>query len=759
MWLKRARASMERQSSYRLLFDSHPQPMWVYDLKTLRFLLVNDAAIAYYGYTREEFLQMSIKDIRPAEDWPQLEDNLSQSANGLQRSGEWRHRLKDGRIVFVEILSNVINFDGRDARLVIANDVTTRRTLEQKILDSEERFRAVAHVTTDVIWDWSHKDDRTWYSDGLQKIFGHAPEVGDNGSGFWLDHIHPEDKPRVIQSTEDAIARRLPTWEDQYRFLRKDGSVAYVEDSARLIFDADGKIVRLVGGMTDISERKAAEARLSQQAALLDKAQDAIIVRDLAHRVLYWNQSAERIYGWTKAEAEGGSLVDLSSSGAEIFTEPTAITLARGEWTGRINRRRKDGSSLIIEGRWTLVQDAQGGPSSILAIETDVTKQVALEEQLLQAQRLEAIGQLTGGIAHDFNNLLTVILGNSELLIEQLRDDDPLRVLAEMTKTAAERGAELTRRLLAFARRQPLEPKVVPINTLLAEMRGLLGRTLTADISIELAPGDDVGNALVDPAQLEAAVLNLCINARDAMTDGGRLTIETANVALDDEYAEGNIEVAAGEYVVIAVSDTGSGITPDNLARVFEPFFTTKDVGKGTGLGLSMVYGFARQSGGHAKIYSEVGRGTTVKLYLPKMNVENRHSRTGLIATTAQGGAEAILLVEDDELVRIHVGSQLTALGYTVVAVVDGHEALGAIKQGINFDLLFTDIVMPGGMNGKQLADAVREFRPDLPILFTSGYAENAIAHQGQLDPGVSLLSKPYSRGDLARKVRAALLG
>lgn len=758
MWLKRSRPPEEGQGHYRLMFDAHPQPMWVYDLKTLRFLLVNDAALACYGYTREEFLRMSLKSIRPAEDWPELEENLNQSAGGLQRSGEWRHLLKDGRIILVEISSNVIKFDGRNARLVIANDVTARRTLEQKILESEERFEAVAHVTTDVIWDWSQKDDRTWYSDGLEKIFGHSPEVGHIGSGFWLDQIHPEDKPRVIQSTQDAIQRRLPTWEDQYRFLRKDGSVAYVEDSARLMFDADGKVVRLVGGMTDISERKAAEARLSQQAALLDKAQDAIIVRDLDHRVLYWNQSAERIYGWTKIEAEGASLLDLSSTDAEIFREPTAITLTRGEWTGRINRRRKDGSSLIIEGRWTLVKDAQGGPTSILAIETDVTKQVALEERLLQAQRLEAIGQLTGGIAHDFNNLLTVILGSSELLVEQLRDNDPRRALAEMTKLAAERGAELTHRLLAFARRQPLEPKVVPINTLLAGMRGLLQRTLSADISIELALGDDVSNASVDPAQLEAAVLNLCINARDAMTDGGRLTIETANVGLDDEYAEGNIELTAGEYVVIAVSDTGSGITPDNLARVFEPFFTTKDVGKGTGLGLSMVYGFVRQSGGHAKIYSEVGQGTTVKLYLPRMSIENRRSDSDMDTPTAQGGTESILLVEDEELVRVHVCNQLTALGYRVVAAIDGHEAVGIINQGASFDLLFTDIVMPGGMNGKQLADTVRQLRPGLPVLFTSGYAENAIVHQGQLDPGVSLLSKPYSRADLARKVRAALL-
>lgn len=755
MPLRLFRALNESQGLYRLLFDSHPQPMWVYDLETLNFLAVNDAAVAHYGYTRDEFLRMSIKNIRPAEDWQRLEENLDQSTEPLQRSGDWRHRLKDGRIIFVEIASNTIEFDGRNARLVSVSDVTAQRALEQRIRESEERFRAVAHVTTDVIWDWSQKDDSIWYSDGLETIFGHSPRGKD--SDFWLNQIHPEDKDRVVRSTEDAIAAKQAIWQDQYRFLRKDGSVAYVEDSAYLIFDSEGTLLRLVGGMTDISERKAAEARLSQQAALLDQAQDAIIVRDMAHQVLYWNQSAERIYGWTKEEAVGRSSVELLAADAELFKEPTAATLSRGEWTGTVTPQRKDGTGLVVEGRWTLVRDDEGNPSSILSIETDVTKHVVLQEQLLQSQRLEAIGQLTGGIAHDFNNLLTVILGNSELLVEQLQEGDPLRVLADMSMTAARRGADLTGRLLAFARRQPLEPKVVQINQLLAEMKGLLSRTLTADITIELAVGDDLGDALVDPSQLEAAVLNLCINARDAMTGGGRLTIETANVALDEEYAEGNIEVAAGEYVMIAVSDTGVGIAPNDLARVFEPFFTTKDVGKGTGLGLSMVYGLVKQSGGHAKIYSEVGQGTTVKLYLPRLNVQAGRLDADGAAGVAQGGAETVLVVEDEELVRYHVASQLTALGYRVVAVADGREALEAIGQGASFDLLFTDIVMPGGMNGKQLADAARGLHPDLAVLFTSGYAESAIVHQGHLDPGVSLLSKPYSRADLARKVRAAL--
>lgn len=747
----------DARGHYRLLFDAHPQPMWVYDLESLYFLAVNDAAIEHYGYSRAEFLRMTIKDMRPAEDWPALEENIHQTALGLRHSGDWRHRLKDGRIILVEIVSNAIDFEGRSARLVIANNVTEQRALEQKLLESEERFRAVSHVTTDVIWDWSQKNDRTWYSDDLEKIFGHSPSEGERGYTFWLDHIHPEDKDRVIQSTNEAIQRKQQIWEDQYRFLRKDGSIAYVEDSAYLIFDSDGAVVRLVGGMSDISERKAAEAKLSQQAALLDKAQDAIVVRDMNDRVLFWNKSAERIYGWTTEEAIGSCLMELLCTDPALLAEPTATVLNEGEWAGEIARRCKDGSSLTVEERWTLVRDDAGKPYSVLSIATDVTKRLALEAQLLQSQRLEAVGQLTGGVAHDFNNLLTVILGNSELLVEQLGEGNPLRLLAEMTMTAAQRGADLTARLLAFSRRQPLEPRIVCVDDLLDRMDGLLRRTLTAHIAIDLATNTNPSSVLIDPGQLEAAVLNLCINARDAMPNGGRLTIETANTYLEQDYADQYPDVNAGEYVEIAISDTGVGISKEDLTRVFEPFFTTKDAGKGTGLGLSMVYGFAKQSGGHVNIYSELGHGTTVKLYLPriveKQGPEGDAERQG----AEPGSGQTILVVEDEDLVRYHVERQLTALGYSVIAVANGQEALEVVSRETRTDLLFTDIVMPGGINGKQLADEVRRRRPGLAVLFTSGYAESVISHQGHLDPGVSLLSKPYSRVELARKVCEAL--
>jgi signal transduction histidine kinase len=380
-----------------------------------------------------------------------------------------------------------------------------------------------------------------------------------------------------------------------------------------------------------------------------------------------------------------------------------------------------------------------------------------LNQKLSQAQKMEAVGQLTGGIAHDFNNLLTVILGNAEILAESLTQDPTLRPIAEMTAKAAERGAELTSRLLVFARRQSLDPKAIDINAQIAEMDPLLRRTLGENIEIQVIGTPAIWQALVDPGQLESALLNLCINARDAMPDGGRLTIETANMVLDDTYNAHESEVETGAYVMVAVSDTGVGMDRTTIARAFEPFFTTKGAGKGSGLGLSMVYGFVRQSNGHIRIYSEPGQGTTVKIYLPRASTDEQTWRDIADAPKLQRGNEKILLVEDDDLVREHVNSQLKTLGYQVVAVNDGRRGIEILAQFEDFDLLFTDVTMPG-MSGRQLAEEAKKIRPALKVLFTSGFTENAFASQDHQRPaGIPLLQKPYRRQELAAKIRAVL--
>jgi PAS domain S-box-containing protein len=476
-------------------------------------------------------------------------------------------------------------------------------------------------------------------------------------------------------------------------------------------------------------------------------------------QILTANRAWRRLYGFGEDEDLGGVNVTTLHTDPAVRARRVADLLA-GRPIGRVElpMRRRDGSTFWCEMHASAVAAPAGGAVRIRGVHIDVSERRQLEAQLHQALKLEAVGQLTGGIAHDFNNLLTVMLGSAETLSDALAHDPELRSIAETAMQAAQRGAELTAALLAFARKQPLAPRPTDLNTLLGRTQALLRRSLGEQIDIRLTLREGVWPAMVDPAQLESAVLNLCVNARDAMPRGGRLTIETANVVFDEDDTAREEEIAPGEYAMIAVSDTGTGMTPEVLARAVDPFFTTKEQGRGTGLGLSMVWGFVKQSRGHLRIYSERGHGTTVKLYLPRALADDQ-APAAAPAPAPRGGSETILLVEDDPLVREHVAGQLGALGYRVLRAADGPEALALLDRESGIDLLFTDVVMPGGLNGRELAELARAQHPGLRVLFSSGYAEDAIVHHGRLDPGVRLLNKPYRREELASRVRAVLDG
>ncbi|NBB15255.1 response regulator [Caulobacter sp. SLTY] len=401
------------------------------------------------------------------------------------------------------------------------------------------------------------------------------------------------------------------------------------------------------------------------------------------------------------------------------------------------------------------VRDETGRVERIVGSARDVTDRDAAEEQQRRSQRMEAIGQLTGGVAHDFNNLLQVIRANLELIEPAVSDDKARRRLRNAIH-GAERAADLTRRLLAFARRQPLEPQPINLGRLVGEVAELMRRTLGEGVEVETVISGGLWNTLADPAQVESALLNLAINARDAMRDGGRLTVEVANASLDDRYAAAEADVKPGQYVMLAVSDTGQGMTPEVMARVFEPFFTTKAEGKGTGLGLPMVYGFVKQSGGHVKVYSEVGQGTTVKIYLPRTR-KAAAERAVAPPAFVGGQQQAVLVVEDEQAVRDAACAMLTEMGFSPLSA-DGPEAALEILRGeAAVDLLFTDVIMPGPIKTRDFVAQARKLRRGLPVLYTSGYTENAIVHHGRLDEGVNLLSKPYGREDLARKVMQVL--
>ncbi|MGD0190030.1 MAG: CHASE3 domain-containing protein [Rhizomicrobium sp.] len=514
--------------------------------------------------------------------------------------------------------------------------------------------------------------------------------------------------------------------------------------------------------------RSVAELRRSEERfrLLVSGVRDyAMFMLDAEGKVANWNSGAQRIAGYREHEAIGKDhalfyIAEERASGkpsAELVQASRFGSLETEGW-----RVRRDGSRFYAHVILSALRADDDTLQGFATITRDVTErraqEKALEESraaLAQAQKMEALGQLTGGMAHDFNNLLTVIIGSIDLVKRTGIRDEKAGELLNAARQAGEQGASLVRRLLAFSRRQTLAPQSVDVNKLVTDMSELVRRTLGEGVVLHTVLGGGVWRTLVDPGQLESALLNLAVNARDAMTGTGKLTIETTNTALSESYADLHGEVAAGKYVVIAVSDSGSGMSRDTMARAFEPFFTTKPEGKGTGLGLSQVHGFVKQSGGHVEIYSEPGLGTTVKMYLPRdASVEVSEATSAPDAPLHKANGETILLVEDEPLVRLYGSEALAELGYRVLEASDGNEAMRVLGQHPEVTVLFTDIGLPGGLNGRQLADEARAFMPALKVLFATGYAKNAAMNNGAIDSGGEHLDKPYSVEALARKLK-----
>jgi PAS domain S-box-containing protein len=652
----------------------------------------------------------------------------------------------------------LINNIGLQAQLSRLLDRLRRQAASERdrYTERERLFSAVVESSNDAIITKTLDGTITGWNPAAERLFGFTAA---EAVGKRIDIIVPPDRRAEVAEILGRIAKGEAI--EQYETLRlhRDGREVSVSLAVSSIKSAAGKIVGASKVARDIGESKRTQKALNQEIEerrrIFETSQDLILVTDPAGNFVQVSPSSMTILGYRPEEMIGHSAIEFIHPGDLDSTREEMRAARRGRQMRNFETRyvHRDGKAVTLTWMGTWSEPVRRH----FFIGRDLTEKRAAEAQLHQAQKMDAVGQLTGGVAHDFNNILTVITGTIGILADAVADRPQLAAIASMIDEAAERGANLTRHLLAFARKQPLQPRAVDVNALTLETAKLLHPTLGEQIEIAPVLAADASAALVDPNQLTTAILNLALNARDAMPGGGKLTLETKNVYLDDDYASMHSEVIAGNYVMIAVSDTGSGIPAANLEKVFDPFFTTKEVGKGTGLGLSMVFGFVKQSNGHIKIYSEEGHGTTVKIYLPRA--------TGLAHTAAElqaspqieGGTEVVMVVEDDALVRRFVVTQIESLGYSTLEASNAAEALKVIGNTATIDLLFTDVIMPGPMNGRQLTDEALQRRPSLKVLFTSGYTENAIVHHGRLDTGVLLLAKPYRKSDLARMIRMAL--
>ena len=554
---------------------------------------------------------------------------------------------------------------------------------------------------------------------------------------------------------------------DDFELVVETGSGTRVSivANARPLRDL-GNLRGAVTVLRDVTEQKRVHQALvdSEQMAqsIVQSALDAFVQTDQNGYIVDWSQQAEVLTGWTRAEAIGVRAVDLVFPASLREAHRQRIAKFLQEVAGGAMGMRYESPVLHRDGHEILVEVSltglpRGNGYIVNAFVRDITQKRLADERLIQAQKMESVGQLTGGIAHDFNNMLTVITGTIEILAEGVKDTPHLATIAKLIGEAADRGAGLTASLLAFARKQPLQPAEIDVNELIREAERLLSPTLGKQIEVETVLSGDLWPAFVDRGQLSAALVNLAINARDAMSGSGKLTFATGNITLGVPEAVACGVGRAGDYVSIEVSDTGTGIAQCDLERIFDPFFSTKEVGQGTGLGLSMVFGFAKQSGGSVDVRSEQGRGTTFRIYLPKAEFSAHQPPAQDDEMPVQGGSETILCVEDDRKIRDYVTMQLEGLGYKVISAGNAEEALAIVGQGTAYDLLFTDIVMPGSMNGRQLAETLMAVRPSLRVLFTSGYSDGALPLQGRAGHGIPLLTKPYRRAELARMMRRCL--
>lgn len=883
----RKRAEEGRRSAEKLVHHLVDHSLvGVHVIQDGKFAYVNRELAEVFGYTEEELLALDSWTTLVAEsDRGLVADQLRRRLSGDAISTHYvfQGRRKDGTIFDAEVHGSRTDLNGRPAAIGMVLDVTERRRDGERLRESEERFRnAFEHTNVAmVLTDMNHRFVRV--NAAFARLFGYTEQ--EMLQMAMADITHPDDVAESYERRVRLVSGEVPYFQMEKRYFHKDGSLLWGLVNISLIRSARGEPQYYVGQVQDITERKQAEAELSKLASIVEGSDDAIIAQDLNETVISWNRAAERLFGYSAADAIGqqissilvynsstpsvsviervkqgesipsfetvrkhknGTIVEVSERVSPIrdrqgklvgvsviyrditerkhaeeklrlrdraiqavtqgilitdphqpdnpiiYASPSFETLTgysasealgrncrllQGKDTdpeaiGRLRKAihqvqpctvdllnyKKDGTPFWNQLSISPVRDDFGRLTHFVGVQTDVTSRKTLEEQFRQSQKMEAIGQLAGGVAHDFNNLLTIIIGYSEIMLDSVGPEDSLRQLLEEINKAGKRSAALTRQLLAFSRKQVLSPTILNLNDVVRDTENMLQRVIGEDVVLASVLHPQVASVKADRGQLEQVLLNLAVNARDAMPHGGKLTIETKNVELDVAYAQTHAGVRPGSYVLLAVTDSGIGMTPDVVRRIFEPFFTTKEYGRGTGLGLAVVHGIVQQSEGCIEVYSEAGVGTSFKIYLPRF--ERSGSMTNSLqhpAATPPRGTETILLVEDEDALRALTLMVLQGCGYTMLEASNGDQALQiATDLSRSIDLLITDVVMPGG-GGRVLSERIVALRPNIKVLYISGYTNDAVVRHGILHEQVSFLEKPFSPVDLANKVKEVL--
>jgi PAS domain S-box-containing protein len=743
------------EEAYRLIFEDASDAIAIAS-PALKIVEVNGRATEVFGYSRQDLLGMNLKDLLQMEERApgaaKLELVLGKGETALY---ERRFRRPDGETITAEIGVRAL----RDGRLIaIGRDVTSRRRAEEALRASEALTRSVVYSAVDGIITTDESGAIQSFNPAAERMFGYTAEqvIGKN-LGILMAQPDNERHDSYIRAYLEGGRKKIIGIGRESQAIRKDGTTFPVELAVSEMLLPGRRM--FTGILHDITNRKAAEAALTDTnvklQAIIETSPLAIVTLDLDGRVVAWNPAAERMFGWSAAEALNQVL-------------PVVPEAERLELVGQIRdggpllgvdrrRLRKDGSPIEVT-LWTApLRNPSGELSGVMGIYADMTQSRQLEEQFRQAQKMEAVGRLAGGIAHDFNNILTVITGYGEMVSEKVADDPVMGEEMQEILKAADHATVLTSQLLIFSRRHVVSRESLDLNTVVAKLERMLRRIIGEDVELVTVAGAALARVRVDAAQVEQVVMNLAINARDAMPAGGRLTIETANVELDAAYGRGHIGVKEGHYVMLAVSDNGKGIPPEVRSRLFEPFFTTKERGKGTGLGLSTVYGIVKQSGGEIWVYSELGKGTTFKIYLPRLADDETRPAPVADAVPVERGEETLLLAEDEPGVRALARDVLRQHGYQVLEAMDVHDALRICREHPEpIDLLLTDVVMPV-MSGRELAERVAEIRPEIKVLYMSGYTDNIVVSHGVTSIDKEFLQKPFTPRSLARKVRESL--